>query len=79
MSSTYLQELGIQQWWRYVHDIFASVGNSEEAENVEFIDSADNDLKLRIKELLRIFIRKPKFNKQVNTSTSNVIYIMKFV
>ena len=33
-------------------------------DDVEILDSMENDTKLRIKELLFILTRKPKFNKQ---------------
>ena len=39
-------------------------------ENVEILDSADNDLKLRIKELLHILTRKPELNKQLGSQSS---------
>ena len=36
---------------------------------VEILDSADNDMKLRIKELLHILDRVPKLNKQLGTQS----------
>ena len=39
-------------------------------ENVEILDSADNGLKLRIKELLHILTRKPELNKQLGSQSS---------
>jgi len=38
-------------------------------ENIEIIDTADNDLKLRIKELLHILKKKPSLNKQLNSQS----------
>ena len=35
-------------------------------ENVQVIDAASNDTKLRVKELLHIFKREPLLNKQLN-------------
>ena len=39
-------------------------------EEVEILDSADNDTKLRIKELLHILKRKPELNKQLGTESN---------
>ena len=39
-------------------------------ENVKILDSADNDTKLRIKELLHILTRRPELNKQLGTQSS---------
>ena len=38
-------------------------------ENIEIIDKADTDLKLRVKELLHILKRKPTLNKQLNSQS----------
>ena len=38
-------------------------------DNFEVIDQADNDLKLRIKELLHNLKRKPSLNKQLNSQS----------
>jgi predicted GIY-YIG superfamily endonuclease len=38
-------------------------------ENIEIIDKADNDLKLKIKELLHILKQKPTLNKQLNSQS----------
>ena len=38
--------------------------------NIEVLDSAENDLKLRIKELLHILTRKPELNKQLGSQSS---------
>ena len=39
-------------------------------ENVQILDSADNDTKLRIKELLHILTRGPILNKQLGLQSS---------
>ena len=39
-------------------------------DKVEIIDSADNDTKLRIKELLHILSRKPLLNKQLGSQSN---------
>jgi hypothetical protein len=44
-------------------------GHKIEYDNVEVIDSADNDMKLRIKELLNIMKRNPTLNKQLGTQS----------
>ena len=36
---------------------------------IEINGKADNDFKLRIKELLQIFKRKPELNKQLNSQS----------
>ncbi|CAF0735031.1 unnamed protein product [Brachionus calyciflorus] len=38
-------------------------------DNIEIIDKADTDMKLRIKELLHILKRKPSLNKQLNSQS----------
>ncbi|CAF0988165.1 unnamed protein product [Brachionus calyciflorus] len=38
--------------------------------NIEIIDKADTDMKLRIKELLHILKRKPSLNKQLNSQSN---------
>jgi hypothetical protein len=50
--------------------IKANRGHRIAFENVEVLDSADNDLKLRIKELLHILTRKPELNKQLGSQSS---------
>ena len=50
--------------------IKANPGHRVDFENVEILDSADNDLKLRIKELLHILTRKPELNKQLGSQSS---------
>ena len=39
-------------------------------ENVEILDCAENDTKLRIKELLHILSRSPELNKQLGMQSS---------
>ena len=39
-------------------------------EEVEVLDSASNDTKLRVKELLHILKRKPELNKQLNAQSN---------
>ena len=39
-------------------------------ENVEVLDTATNDQKLRVKELLHIIDKKPELNKQLNSQSS---------
>ena len=39
-------------------------------ENIEIIDKADTDTKLRIKELLHILKQKPSLNKQLNSQSN---------
>jgi hypothetical protein len=41
--------------------------------NIQVIDKASTDFKLRMKELLHILKRKPELNKQLN-SQSNYAY-----
>ena len=48
------------------HEHCVKLGHTIDYENPEVIDSATNDLKLKIKELLHILIRKPVLNKQMN-------------
>ena len=38
-------------------------------DNIEIIDKADSDLKLRVKELLHILKQKPNLNKQLNSQS----------
>jgi len=38
-------------------------------DNIEVIDQATNDLRLRIKELLNILRKKPSLNKQLNAQS----------
>jgi len=38
-------------------------------DNIEVIDQAENDMKLRIKELLHILNEKPALNKQLNVQS----------
>ena len=49
--------------------------------NVEIIDRANSDFKLRMKELLCILARKPELNKQLNSQSKfevNTILITKY-
>ena len=39
-------------------------------DDIEIIDKADIDMKLRIKELLHILKRKPCLNKQLNSQSN---------
>jgi hypothetical protein len=39
-------------------------------ENIEIIDMASTDFKLRIRELLHILKRKPELNKQLNSQSN---------
>ena len=39
-------------------------------DNVQIIDQASNDMKLKIKELLHIIQRKPSLNRQLNSQSS---------
>ncbi len=38
-------------------------------DNIEVIDQAENDMKLRIKELLHILNERPALNKQLNVQS----------
>jgi hypothetical protein len=42
-------------------------------DNVQIIDQASNDMKLKIKELLHIIQRKPSLNRQLNSQSSSEI------
>lgn len=44
-------------------------GHRMDYENIEVLDSADNDFKLRIKEMLHIVRNKPELNKQLNAQS----------
>ena len=44
--------------------------HSMDYENVEVIDRAESDFKLRIKELLHILKREPILNKQLNSQSN---------
>ena len=46
------------------HEI--STGHVMDVENVEVLDTADSDFKLRLKELLHIVCHRPSLNKQLN-------------
>ena len=46
-----------------------ATGHEIDYKNVEIIDRADTDRKLRIKELLHILKRKPTLNKQLNSQS----------
>lgn len=46
-------------------------GHLMDYENVKIIDKADNDHKLRVKELLHIVKEKPELNKQLNSQSSH--------
>jgi len=47
----------------------ANPSHTMDYDNIEVIDQAANDLKLRIKELLHILRRKPSLNKQLNAQS----------
>ena len=49
------------------HEHCKTLNHTIDYENVEVIDTASNDLKLKIKELLHILKRKPELNKQMNS------------
>jgi hypothetical protein len=44
-------------------------GHHMNYDDVEILDSADSDRKLRIKELLHILKRKPELNRQLNSQS----------
>ena len=46
-----------------------STGHKIDFKNVEILDTASNDMKLRIKEILRILKRKLTLNKQLNSQS----------
>ena len=50
--------------------VMANPSHRIDSDNVEILDSADNDIKLRIKELLHILTRKPELNKQLGSQSS---------
>jgi len=45
-------------------------GHQMDYENIEIIDKASTDFKLRMKELLHILKRKPELNKQLNSQSN---------
>ena len=45
-------------------------GHQMDYENVEVIDNANNDFKLRMKELLHILKSEPELNKQLNSQSN---------
>jgi hypothetical protein len=45
-------------------------GHHMDFENINIIDQASNDMKLKIKELLHIIQKKPKLNKQLSSQSS---------
>ncbi|CAF1051192.1 unnamed protein product [Brachionus calyciflorus] len=47
-----------------------STGHTMDYDNIEIIDKADTDMKLRIKELLLILKRKPSLNKQLSSQSN---------
>jgi hypothetical protein len=47
-----------------------TTGHSMDYENVRILDSAKSDFRLKLKELLHIFKRKPAFNKQLNAQSN---------
>jgi hypothetical protein len=47
-----------------------TTGHRMDYSNVEILDSADNDFKLKLKELLHIVKRKPILNKQLNSQSN---------
>ena len=46
-----------------------STAHKMDYKNVEILDTASNDMKLRTKELVHILIRKPTLNKQLNSQS----------
>ncbi|CAF0999626.1 unnamed protein product [Brachionus calyciflorus] len=48
----------------------SSTGHTMDYDNIEIIDKAGTDMKLRIKELLHILKRKPSLNKQLNSQSN---------
>ena len=44
-----------------------NLGHHMDFENINIIDRASNDMKLKIKELLHIIQKKPKLNKQLSS------------
>ena len=52
------------------HQHSCNTGHEIDYDNIEIIDKADTDMKLRIKELLHILKRKPSLNKQLNSQSS---------
>ena len=48
------------------HQHEVSTGHEMDHENVEVLDSADSDFKLKLKELLHIVCHKPTLNRQLN-------------
>ncbi len=51
------------------HQHAETLNHQIDYENAEVIDSANSDMKLRIKELLHILRRKPSLNKQLNAQS----------
>ena len=58
------------------HEHCVKLGHTIDYRNPEIIDTATNDLKLRIKELLHILNRKPVLNKQMNAQNDFNIKII---
>ena len=52
-----------------LQDTIEYPGHHMDYENVEIIDHAENDTKLKIKELLHILKRKPSLNRQLNAQS----------
>ena len=48
-------------------------GHEMDYENVEVIDTASTDTKLRVKELLHILKKEPTLNKQLNSQSNHEI------
>ena len=51
---------------RHLHE---HPGHHMDFKNVQIIDQASNDMKLKIKELMHIIQRKPCLNKQLNSQS----------
>ena len=47
-------------------------GHQMDFENINIIDQASNDMKLKSKELLHIIQKKPKLNKQLNSKSFDI-------
>ena len=51
------------------HQHQIETGHHMDFQNVEILDTADNDFKLKMKELLHIVCHKPSLNRQLNPQT----------
>ena len=50
--------------------VVSNPGHRIDFDNVEILDSADNDIKLRIKELMHILKQKSELKKQLGSQSS---------